>query len=197
MDKKLDLYLQTLEIELGSLETEQRASELREMRQHIEAIVARLIEGGLSEGEAAEAAIEQFDAARNVGRELKRVSRERDSWWRIVLAAGSAIETHNWLVSTFQHANGWTADLGWVAPLLYAFFPVIAGFIAGIVGRTWNERILAGLCVAASALYSGSWFNWPLSSLSLLFLIFTGAFFGSRWNLRFSLDIERKEPTRA
>ena len=55
MNKKLETYLQTLEGELGSLEAEQRASELREMRQHIEAIIMRLMEGGLSEKEAIEA----------------------------------------------------------------------------------------------------------------------------------------------
>ncbi len=86
MDKRLEKYLQTVESELEGLREQQRESELREMRQHLEAIVARLREGGASEDEAVEAAIGQFGAARRVGRELQQADEEREPWWRVVLA---------------------------------------------------------------------------------------------------------------
>ena len=90
MDSKIETYLQTMESELGALEAEQRDSELREMRQHIEAIVARLVEGGLSQSEAVEAAIAQFGAARKVGRELQTARVKGESLVQTTKAVGSA-----------------------------------------------------------------------------------------------------------
>lgn len=86
MDSRLDKYLQALAHELRALPQAQRDSEVREMRQHLEAIIARLCEGGLSEAEATEAAIAQFGAAHKVGRELRAAGEERDPWQRVVLA---------------------------------------------------------------------------------------------------------------
>lgn len=87
MDNELDKYLQSLAHELRRLPQERREEELREIRQHLEAIVARLMEGGLSEQEAVEATIAQFGAARTVGHELVRVAPRSESRQR-TLAAG-------------------------------------------------------------------------------------------------------------
>ena len=147
MDKKLESYLQTVELELGNLETEQRDSELREMRQHLEAIVARLVEGGLSEREAIEAAIAQFGSARNIGDELSQITALKESRVRVVAAVLTAMATYVIIVITgiiaspklFQIATdlGWETNLGWgqawLIPLSVGF---VAAFVAGIVADT-------------------------------------------------------------
>ncbi len=60
MNNALDKYLQALATELRDLPPGQREENLREMRAHLEAITARLVEGGLGEEEATEAALAQL-----------------------------------------------------------------------------------------------------------------------------------------
>lgn len=91
MNKRLDSYLQKLDYELRLLPEERRAEELREIRQHLEAIVTRLMEGGLSEEEATEAATAQFGAARAVGHELVRVVPMTESPTRLLAASVGAV----------------------------------------------------------------------------------------------------------
>ena len=139
MDKRLENYLQKVETELGALEAEQRASELREMRHHIEAIVARLVEGGLSESEATEAAIAQFGAARKVGRELQTAGVQNESPVRAAAAVLGVFVVYVWLgdssmplIQAAQDALGMAA---WIIPVLMGALAsfatgVFAGFIA-------------------------------------------------------------------
>ena len=91
MNKRLDNYLQKLDHELKLLPEERRMEELREIRQHLEAIVTRLMEGGLSEEEAVEAATSQFGAAREVGHELVKVVPMTESPVRLLAASVCAV----------------------------------------------------------------------------------------------------------
>lgn len=86
MHNGLDKYLQAIAHELRKLEPEQRESELREIRAHLEAMIVRLMEGGLSADEATEAAIAQFGSARKVGRGLMRARLKHESIGRVVAA---------------------------------------------------------------------------------------------------------------
>ena len=86
MDKRLDKYLQSVAHELRTLPEERREEELREIRQHLEAIVARLRDGGVGEAEAVEAATAQFGHAHKVGHELVRVVPANESRARLVTA---------------------------------------------------------------------------------------------------------------
>lgn len=91
MDNGLERYLQSLAHELRCLPQERREEELREIRLHLDAIVARLMEGGLSEAEAVEATISQFGAAHTVGHELARVAPRSESRLRTLAAGGRAV----------------------------------------------------------------------------------------------------------
>lgn len=91
MDNRLDRYLQSVAHELRRLPQERREEELRELRQHLEAIVARLVEGGLSEVEAVEAATAQFGEAGTVGHELVRVVPRHESRRRTLAAGACAV----------------------------------------------------------------------------------------------------------
>ena len=195
MDKKLDLYLQTMESELGALEAEQRNSELREMRQHIEAIVARLVEGGLSESEAVEAAIAQFGAAREVGRELQTASARGESLGRVVIAvlgAGAVFLGFGSLPAMlFESVLNLNSEL---FPLLMtALAGFAAGAFAGYVAPLRGGRavlwtfgtmclllvtVIAFIAVQANTL---SLWSWGLVSLTALMAsLWQGAIYGAR-----------------
>ena len=70
MHKQLDEYLNTVAGRIGSLLSAQREDELREIRQHLELLVASHREDGRSEEEAIGLAISQFGRAEKIGREL-------------------------------------------------------------------------------------------------------------------------------
>lgn len=91
MNKRLDKYLQNLDHELRLLPEDRREEELREIRQHLEAIVARLMDGGISEEEAVEAATAQFGEARAVGHDLVKVVPMTESPVRLLAASLCAV----------------------------------------------------------------------------------------------------------
>ena len=145
MDKRLESYLHTVETELGGFGAEQRASELREMRQHIEAIVARLVEGGLSESEATEAAIAQFGAARQVGRELQTASFQNESPVRAMAAVLGVVVIYVGLGSLspplFQATQDALGMAAWLIPVLMgALASFAAGAFAGFIAPKRGGR---------------------------------------------------------
>ncbi len=206
MDSRLEKYLQTVEVELDGLREQQRESELREMRQHLEAIVARLVEGGLSREEAIEAATAQFGAARSVGRELRVVGEGREPLWRIVLAPVCGTLCATALSSVLlphvdelaiklagSMSTGWWQYLAWSFVLSWPI-TLAAGAVAGFVSPRWGGRLMLGL---ASALFLASipLGLLPMGALSpnallsgglllMLLNIYSGVSLGSRWARR-------------
>ena len=72
MHPHLESYLRRVENQLKNLSVEQRAEELRELGQHLQALVQEGQESGLSQSEAVQAALAQFGPYRRVGRELNK-----------------------------------------------------------------------------------------------------------------------------
>jgi hypothetical protein len=68
----LDRYIETIAARLKTLPAAQRDEEMREIRQHLDALVAGHRAAGLSEDEAVKVAIRQFGHAEQVGRELQQ-----------------------------------------------------------------------------------------------------------------------------
>lgn len=73
----LDHYLETIEARLQGLLPARRQEEMREIRQHLEALVAGHRIAGLSEEEAVAAAIRQFGHAEQVGQALNQASQQQ------------------------------------------------------------------------------------------------------------------------
>lgn len=84
---QLDHYLATLDGRLKRLTPARRQEEMQEIRQHLEALAAGHRIAGLSEDEAAEAAIHQFGHAEQVGQELGKASQKQRirSLWLILI----------------------------------------------------------------------------------------------------------------
>ena len=131
MDNRLNEYLQKLEAALGDLEAEQRTNELREMRQHIEAMVARQIERGQSSDEALTEALAQFGPPQQVGRALC-AARVGDSSGRVLTAVLGAVVVNAWLGGLASLLFGAAQSLlGWGAWLILPLMIVGASFGAG------------------------------------------------------------------
>lgn len=196
MDNGLDKYLQTLAHELRGLPQARRESELREMRQHLEAIVARLMEGGASEAEATEAAIAQFGAARKVGRELQRASAGSETTLQILLAPLCGLLCLVALYFPICALEKWVFEqLGplpvsafwWSTGLLEApflFMTFVSGVVAGRVSPNWGGRIMLGLLAALLlAMWGlGEWRNGSL--MPAMLLACSSAWLGSLWSSR-------------
>ena len=191
MSNGLDKYLQAVAHELRGLEPEQRESELREMRGHLEAIVARLVEGGLSEEEAVAAACAQFGAARRVGRELRRASRKRDSRAKTAEALGRAML---WHFSVYPLA--WLADTycpEWSYFLVLATLPMaflVPGMVAVRVAPHSGARVVLGFFSSwcALALATGGPIEYnvgnTVTTLVAWLLVWIGTRVGSRYSQR-------------
>jgi hypothetical protein len=78
MHSQLENYLAAVETKLRSLPAEQRESDIVELRQHLESIMAAYKELGYSDDEAAMYAVQQFGAPKTVGSELRRSSLRED-----------------------------------------------------------------------------------------------------------------------
>ena len=135
MNKKLDNYLQKLDYELRLLPAERRGEELREIRQHLEAIVARLMEGGISEEEATEAATSQFGRAREVGQELVKVVPMTESPVRLLAASVCAI-------ACYLSLN-----------LLLLIYPSL---FAGLISERFNRAVDESLFILTRMMYAGN-----------------------------------------
>lgn len=119
-DRRLDHYITTLGSRLQGLPQTQREEELREVRQHLEALVAGHTMRGMSEAEAVTAALRQFGHAEQIGKELAAAQRpNQPALWRYLLMYACCV-----LVSFifFVTANDKPTDFpyGWVEQLLMA-----------------------------------------------------------------------------
>ncbi len=70
---KLEQYVEKVAANLKSLSESERKSQIDELRQHLEALAAAKQRKGQTEEAATEAAIRQFGASEDLGRELKRM----------------------------------------------------------------------------------------------------------------------------
>ncbi len=212
MDKRLETYLQTVESELGEMREARREAELREMRQHLEAIVARLTEGGLSEEEATEAAIAQFGAARQVGRELEKVGTRKESLLRMVAAPLGGVLCYAVLslgMSVIDEFLRGIFTRSVIAPgiewryhgpvgifLMCWPMALASGAVSGFISPRWGGRLLlgyAGLFSVACGVVGGYealrtfWLPLAVSALpGLLLSHLSGILVGARWASRLS-----------
>ena len=106
MHKKLEFYLDQLRFQLRNLPEERREMEVREVRQHIEVLVADHRQAGESEEGAMMKALQQFGAAKTNGEGL------RQAWQR-----------------EQRFKKGWTA----IAGTFLAMACLMAVFVAGNV----------------------------------------------------------------
>ncbi len=81
MHPHIERYLKQVERQFKGLTSEQREAELREIGQHIQAIVDESEQQGLCHAEAVREALRQFGAPHKVGRELQRASSRRLPLW--------------------------------------------------------------------------------------------------------------------
>lgn len=86
-NSQLDHYIASIEARLKSLSPARRQEEMREIRHHLEALIAGHRIAGLSEDEAVEAAIRQFGHAEQVGQELSKASQRQRmrSLWSLLI----------------------------------------------------------------------------------------------------------------
>ncbi len=196
MEKKLETYLQTVESELSEMREARREGEMREMRQHLEAIVTRLTEGGLSQEEATEAAIVQFGEARQVGRELEKAGTRKEALLRTIAAPlGGAlcfvvlVFVANAVTDTITKLAG-TGLVNWEhSPigifLTFGSVALASGAVSGFISPRWGGRLLLG---SASLLLT--WVGVAgcadLLFFSLLLGLCSGVLLGARWAGRLS-----------
>jgi hypothetical protein len=87
-DTTVNEYLAQLSARLKALPADRREEELREIRQHLDALVAGHVHRGKTEAEAVQAAIRQFGHAERIGAELGDAcarAGETRSWWKSLL----------------------------------------------------------------------------------------------------------------
>ena len=212
MDKRLETYLQTVESELGEMREARREAELREMRQHIEAIIARLTEGGLSQEEATEAAIAQFGEARQVGRELEKMGTGKESLMRTVAAPlGGALCYVVLALAMFTidgfvlRGTGATGVVDWWHGPMGTFLKIwpvalTSGAVSGLVSPRWGGKLLLSLASLLLVLIAvGTWFSSPITSQlfwsshtlpAILLSHVSGILLGARWARRIEMRIE-------
>ena len=181
MSRRLDEYLQAVGRELPE---SRRESELREMRAHLEAIVARLVEGGASEDEAGEAAMAQFGEARSLGRELERSSVGREAWWRAAVAGLCSLGIYvllmlalSGLVSLLLSSRvNWTKHTDWLiaisiglSGLQLTLFPFVAGRVAGRMSPRQPFQAVAWWTAGCSAVMWALWMVVPANAGSVRF----------------------------
>jgi hypothetical protein len=91
-NRRLDDYITMLARRLQGLSQTQREEELREVRQHLEALVAGHVLRGLSEAEAVDAALRQFGRAEQIGKELAAAQQpSRPLWQYLLMYAGCVL----------------------------------------------------------------------------------------------------------
>jgi hypothetical protein len=119
MNNGLDRYLAAVAHEMRGLSEERRAAEMREIEQHLRALISRGVEAGAGEEEASAAALAQFGDARRVGRDLRRAHPKAETTFDVVLAPLAALSCHialymlgMCLMVAFEHMmlKGWVSS---------------------------------------------------------------------------------------
>ncbi|HEY0738491.1 MAG TPA: permease prefix domain 1-containing protein, partial [Herpetosiphonaceae bacterium] len=112
-------YITPLNTRLRSLPQAQREDDLREVRQHLEALVAGHVMRGMSEADAIDAALRQFGRAEQIGKDLATIQQpNRPLWHYLLMYAGCVLV----IFVFFATANDKPTDFpyGWADQLLLA-----------------------------------------------------------------------------
>lgn len=137
---RLDQYTARLSTSLTHLTAAQRAEELHEIRQHLDALVAGQIAHGHDEADAVELALRQFGHAEDVGRELAAAQRNRRTLRAPVISYVCMVVV---IFALFATANDKPTDFpyGWINQLLLACI-LPAGFLTIQIGKyvRFNRR---------------------------------------------------------
>lgn len=138
-DRRLEHYITTLGKRLQSLPQSQREEDLREVRQHLEALVAGHVMRGMSEADAVAAALRQFGRAEQIGKELAAAQQpNRAGLWRPLLMYACCVLV---IFIFFVTANDKPTDFpyGWVEQLLMALVlpagvlvATVSGYLRGV-----------------------------------------------------------------
>ncbi|HEY0607628.1 MAG TPA: permease prefix domain 1-containing protein [Herpetosiphonaceae bacterium] len=118
-DRRLDHYITTLDKRLRSLPQAQREDDLREVRQHLEALVAGHVMRGMSEADAVDAALRQFGRAEQIGKDLAALQQPSRPLWQYLLMYAACVLV---IFVFFATANDKPTDFpyGWAEQLLLA-----------------------------------------------------------------------------
>lgn len=120
MHPHIERYLTQVEKRLKSLSTEQRSEELRELGQHLQALVEERQENGQSEAEAVKAAMRQFGEPGRVGRDLNEGVRLHVQPYRLplslsitsfIIAVHPVVALLLFLASFLQSRGLWDAEV--------------------------------------------------------------------------------------
>ena len=136
----LDRYIADLGARLRALPPAARDEELREVRQHLDALVAGHLAQGQSEEEAIEAALRQFGRAEQIGRQLLRAW-EKNRVPRLWLHAVAYLFMVALIYGAFATANDQPTDFPrWVGTQILLALTLPAGTLVIQVVRYLRTR---------------------------------------------------------
>ncbi|MBV9865750.1 MAG: hypothetical protein JO316_10390 [Abitibacteriaceae bacterium] len=195
MNSQLEAYLHRVEAQLHSLPAEKRAAELRELRQHLEAMVARLSNDGLNQQEAVETALAQFGDAHHLGQALHQAHRAPESVPRFVLATVGAVGAYLYLFPLYKAAVWSHMPPGHPLPIqglfynaLYWLLPFTSGLLAGGISTSRAGQSTACVGVLVAALMTTFFSFGPGTLLTFLCTLLAGVKVGSQRTVQFSLE---------
>ncbi|MBA3468505.1 MAG: hypothetical protein H0T53_02560 [Herpetosiphonaceae bacterium] len=140
---QIDQYIKTVSARLKRLTPAQRAEEIQEIRQHLEALIAGYVAQGRSEDEATGAAIRQFGRAEQIGRELGGAwaLRQVRRLWPYAVAYVSLVLL---IFGFFALANDQPSDFpyGWANQLIMALVLPAGMFSMGLIKYLRHRRAL-------------------------------------------------------
>ena len=109
MCEPIERYLLELARQLRWMPPDRRAAELREIRGHLEALVARRMDEGDCNADAVATAQRQFGSPRQISRGLKMAANTSESWWLLaaaIMGAWMCFSICGVLVSAAANAAG-------------------------------------------------------------------------------------------
>ncbi len=154
MQKSVEEYLSEVEKQLSSLPAELRASELRELRLHIEQLIETFVGDGQSEEDATNSALEQFGPPKALCQGLKQAhSQPPWIWARLCLSLLAAVVTEICIYGSYpsimkysgiNQPSNWAYLWGYAQVFSSIFMLktifLLSGFVAGWVAETIAPR---------------------------------------------------------
>jgi hypothetical protein len=140
-NQQLDRYIKTVSARLKTLTPAQRDEELREIRQHLEALIAGYLAQGRSEDTATSEAIRQFGRAEQIGRELGSAWAQRQIR-RLWPYAVAYVATALFIFGFYALTNDKPTDFpyGWTNQLLLALVLPAGMFTLGLIKYLRHKR---------------------------------------------------------
>lgn len=187
MHQQLETYLEQVKAQLKSLPLEKQDEEVRELRQHLLALVEVGMEIGDSEDEAVAAAIRQFGKAKRVGRALSGSWRGTEKPLRVALAAVCVpvcnalffyLGVMAWVFSDVyilknniwgNHNSLHPLAQGALTGCVFFAAPFLAGWIGGALAR---RKLPGVLVVVYSILALAFWLRLPQAEFHKVLIFF-------------------------